>query len=59
MRGDDMNEKKESIKAQIIKNIESIVDEISKGNDIELKRAVGSGLKVMVVKKRTILNTAE
>ena len=53
-----MNDKHERLKQQLLKNLDMIVTEINKGNDIEVRRAAGvqGGIKVMVVNKKTIMN---
>ncbi len=61
MRGEHMSEKRERLKEQLLKNVDMIIAEIDKGNDIEVRRAAGpkGGIKVMVVNKKTIVNVSE
>lgn len=56
-----MSEKRERLKEQLLKNVDVIVTEIDKGNDIEVRRAAGpkGGIKVMIVNKKTIISVSE
>ena len=56
-----MSENRERLKEQLLKNVDVIVTEIDKGNDIEVRRAAGpkGGIKVMIVNKKTIISVSE
>lgn len=56
-----MSEKREKLREQLLKNVDLIVSEIDKGNDIEVRRAAGpkGGIKVMIVNKKTIASVSE
>ena len=49
----------ESNKAILISCIDSILSEISNGNNIELRQAPDGSVKVLVVKKRNLLTATE
>ncbi len=52
-----MSESKECIKEELLRKVDSIVDEISKGNDVEVRKSIsGDGIKILSVKKKVLIS---